>query len=184
VKAIFSFLVIMLSFITTSYAQVMTSNTRSRAGDGTAPISTGTNASSATISDIAAAYNAAEQNIELAFGKLTQSANNNIDGLREQIEELKEKSKELKDAMDKLSALQKKMADLGQLIQQLNQENKNAIQNLEKQKINAIGQANELIKQKRSQDIPFFLQTIKIQTVKDGQDSLQSINSRYQIANH
>jgi peptidoglycan hydrolase CwlO-like protein len=139
-KATLSFLVITLSFITTSYTQVMVSNTKSRAGDGTAPVTTGTNASSATISDIAAAYNAAEQNIDLAFGKLTQSANNDIDGLKEQIKELKEKSKELKDAADKLSALQKKIADLGQLIQQLNQENKN-----------------------------------RIQTVKDGQDSLQSI---------
>jgi hypothetical protein len=167
-----------LGFITPSYAQVKTLKnpvqTTNRTGDGTAPISSETKDSPTLLSDIAAAYDRMEQSIELAYNNLKKDNRSTIDHLNDQIEELNAMTK-------KREALLKKMLLLEQIMQQLEQEKQNGMQNLKEQKRKAIQQANELIKQKRSRDLQVFSQTIKIQMVKAGQDSLLSISRRYQV---
>ena len=184
-KIIFFFLVIILGFITPSYAQVKTLKepvqTTNRTGDGTAPISSETKDSSTLLSDIAAAYDRTEQNIEQVFNKLIKDDRSTIDHLNDQIKELNAMIKKSMEQIKKLDSLLKKISDLEQIMQQLEQEKQNGMQNLKEQKRKAIQQANELIKQKRSRDLQVFSQTIKIQMVKAGQDSLLSISLRYQV---
>ena len=133
------------------------------------------------MSDIAAAYDRMEQNIEQVFNKLIKDDRSTIDHLNDQIKELNAMIKKSMEQIKKLDSLLKKISDLEQIMQQLEQEKQNGMQNLKEQKRKAIQQANELIKQKRSRDLQVFSQTIKIQMVKAGQDSLLSISRRYQV---
>lgn len=188
-KIIFLFGVIMLGFITSSYTPVRTVKkpgkilqTTNRTADCTAPVSTETKDSSALLSDIAAFYNRMEQNIEMAFNELKLDAKNNTSKLEDLIKELNTVVEKTMEQIKKLDSLLKKLSTLEKIIQQLEQEKQNGIQNLNEQKRNAIRQATEFIKQKRSrEELQTYSQTIKTQTARAGQDSLRSINLRYKV---
>ena len=156
--------------------------TTNRTVDCTVPINAETKDSFSLLSDIAAAYDQMGQSIELYFNKLKKDTKNNIDVLNDKIKELNAQANKLKEEVKKLDSLLKKLSDLEKIMQQLEQEKQNGMQNLNEQKRNAIRQATEFIKQKRSrEEIQTFSQTIKTQTARAGQDSLRSINLRYKV---
>lgn len=180
-KIIYLLLVIILTVLNPSYAQVkIVKETKStlqpvnKTGDGEVPIGDESKESPAVLSDIASAYNLLEQSIELDFNKL-------IEQNKDRIHEINDGIKQLKGEIEKQKSMQKKISEIEQIIRQLEQEKQKDIQNIQEQKSKAILHANELIKQKSYGDLQLYSKTIKFQTVKGRQDSLQLIGQRYQV---
>lgn len=183
--------IVMLSFISFSYGQeraVKTPRkilqTTNRTAEGKAPITTETKDSSVVLSDIAAAYDQLEANIQAMFNQLISEAQAKIDKTNDLIRELNAINHFEKpaDQIKTLDSLQKELSALQNIKQQLEKQKQNAIQNLVEQRRKAIQQANEFIRQQRSQgELQAFLRTIKTNAERAGQDSLQSINRRYKV---
>ncbi len=183
-KIIYLLLVIILTVLNPSYAQVKivkepksTLQPVNKTGDGEVPIGDESKESStvlSVLSDIASAYNLLEQSIELDFNKL-------IEQNKDRIHEINDLIKQMKGEIEKRESMQKKISEIEQITRQLEQEKQKDMQNIKEQNSKAILHANELIKQKSYGDLQLYSKTIKLQTAKGRQDSLQLIGQRYQV---
>jgi hypothetical protein len=162
-------------------AQVTTSHPTTRSGAAITLTGPSSKDSAAVLADISAAYAAIEANIEMTFIKLKLATASTKSALDDQIRDLNALTRKLKAQMEQLNALQQKVDLLAKILQQLDQDEQKGLQDLREQQRKAIQHANELIVQRRSQDLQTYSQAIKIQIAKAGLDSVKAINSRYPI---
>jgi DNA repair ATPase RecN len=162
-------------------AQVTTSHPTTRSGAVITLSDPSSKDSAAVLGDISAIFAAIEANIETTFNKLKLATASTKSALEDQIRDLNAMTRKLKAQMDQLNALQQKVALLATILHQLDQDEQKSLQDLKEQQRKAIQHANELIVQRRSQDLQTYSQAIKIQVAKAGLDSVKAINSRYPI---